>query len=121
MLQWAFEPFQDHPTFFSKRMFGGLAAYFMERLVMVLTESPGEKSYRGKDYSIEIWDGILFPTERGHQASLRASFPSLVPHPVLGKWLYLPADRDDFEGIAMELGELIANGDPRLGILPKPR
>jgi len=100
-------------------MFGGLAAYLMDHLVMVLTESPGEKSYRGEDYPTDIWNGILFPTEREHQASLRSSFPSLVPHPVLGKWLYLPAGTDDFEEVTIELGELIAGGDHRLGVLSK--
>ena len=97
--EWAFDPFKDHPSFRSKRMFGGLAAYLMERMVMVLAESPGETSYRGKDYHFEIWNGIMFPTEQTHHASLIAEFPGLRPHPVLGKWLYLPAERDD-SGIA---------------------
>ena len=70
---------------------------------MVLAESPGETSYRGKDYHFEIWNGIMFPTEQTHHASLIAEFPGLRPHPVLGKWLYLPAERDDFEASAIEL------------------
>lgn len=116
-LKWAFDPFRNHPTFRSKRMFGGLAAYLMERLVMVLTESPGERSYRAVDYPIEIWNGVLFPTEWEHQGLLTTEFPSLLPHPVLGKWLYLPLEADDFEETLMSLGELIARYDPRLGVL----
>jgi len=42
-----------------------------------------------------------------------------VPHPVLGKWLYLPARHDDFERLAVDLANRIARGDPRLGIEPK--
>ena len=116
-LEWVFDPLRDNPTFRSKRMFGGLAAYFMDRLVMVLTESPGEKSYRGKDYSMEIWNGILFPTERGYHEELVRDFPALMPHPVLGKWLYLPFCQEDFEEMAIRLGELVLSEDPRFGVL----
>jgi hypothetical protein len=120
-LEWAFEPFQDHPTFYAKHMFGGLAAYFMNRLVMVLTESPGERSYRGADYPIEIWNGVLLPTDKVHHDSLQASFPSLLPHPVLGKWLYLPLEHENFEETVMELGRLITQNDVRLGVDSKKR
>jgi hypothetical protein len=114
--EWAFEPLQSHPTFSTKRMFGALAAYLMNCLVMVLSESPGERCYRGVDYPIEIWNGVLFPTEKEHHDTLRADFPSLIPHPVLGKWLYLPREEDNFEETVMKLGELIAQNDPRLGV-----
>jgi hypothetical protein len=30
--EWIFEAFVDHPTFFTKSMFGGLAAYLFDRL-----------------------------------------------------------------------------------------
>jgi hypothetical protein len=120
-LEWAFEPFSSHPTFNSRRMFGGLAAYFMDRMVLILTESPGERSYRGKNYSFEIWNGILIPTEREYQPSLQADFPSLIPHPVLGKWLYLSLEREDFEETAMQLGRLIAENDGRIGVISKKR
>ncbi len=102
-------------------MFGCLAAYVQGRMVMVLTEDPGDKTYRGKSYGFDIWDGIMFPTERAFQESLIKEFPGLVPHPVLGKWLYLPAQHDDFEGRAKEIAGRIAQGDKRLGIEPEVR
>lgn len=99
-------------------MFGGLAAYCRDRLVMVLVENPGEQDYRGKCYGFDIWDGILLPTEKNHHASLMKEFPDLKPHPVLGKWLYLPAAAEDFETTARTLAESIAQDDPRLGVYP---
>ncbi|MCM8774800.1 MAG: hypothetical protein NC930_00355 [Candidatus Omnitrophica bacterium] len=118
---WAFEPFDRDPTFFQKRMFGCLGAYVHGRMVMVLSEDPGDKSYRGKSYSFDIWDGILLPTERVFHESLMHQFPALVEHPVLGKWLYLPAQHDDFENVAVEIARLIAQGDKRFGVDPKIR
>ena len=56
---WAFEAFDRDPTFCQKRMFGGLAAYVQGRMVMVLTENPGERSYRKKLF-IEL-EGYDFP------------------------------------------------------------
>ncbi len=121
LLTWVFEPFEEQVSFYTKRMFGGLAAYVHGRMVMVLTENADENSYRGKDYAIDLWDGILLPTERGFHSSLQADFASLLTHPVLGKWLYLPQTADDFEEVAIEIGEHIARNDQRYGILPKPK
>lgn len=113
---WAFEDFQSHPTFFEKRMFGGLSAYLHGRLVMVLVEDPGDRSYRGKTYRFDIWNGIMFPTEKAHHESLMKEFPDLMPHPVLGKWLYLGAPSENFETTARELASRILQDDRRLGI-----
>lgn len=120
-LEWAFEPFQDDPSFFSKRMFGGLSAYKDGRIVMVLTENPGEQSWRGKNYAFDIWNGILFPTERKHHPAILKDFPSLVPHPVLPKWLYLPMTVDDFEAVAEIIAKLIGRNDVRFGVIPKAK
>jgi len=116
---WAFEAFDRDPTFCQKRMFGCLAAYVHGRMVMALAEDPGEKSYRGKSYAFDLWDGIMIPTEREFHDSLQKDFPGLTPHPVLGKWLYLPARHADFEEAAQRMGRLIARGDPRFGIEPR--
>ncbi len=118
-MKWAFEAFDRDPTFVERRMFGCLAAYVQGRMVMVLSEDPGDKSYRGKTYSFDIWNGILFPTEREFHTPLIKEFPGLVPHPVLGKWLYLPAIHDDFETTARDMALLIARQDKRFGIEPK--
>jgi hypothetical protein len=36
--EWIFQAFENHPTFVSKRMFGGLAAYLFGRQMLVLVE-----------------------------------------------------------------------------------
>ncbi len=119
--QWVFEAFDDDPTFSQKHMFGCLAAYVRGRLVMVLSEDPGERRYRSKQYAYDIWHGILIPTEKVFHESLMKEFPSLIPHPVLGKWLYLPAGDEHFETLATELAKGIAKGDPRFGVEPEMR
>lgn len=86
---------------------------------MVLAEDPGDKRYRGKNYPFEIWNGILLPTEKCFHKSLIEEFNGLIPHPVLGKWLYLGAAREDFESVARLIGGRIRQCDPRLGIDPK--
>ena len=118
-LSWAFEPFEDEESFFTKRMFGGMAAYVHGKMVMVLMESPGDKEYRGKKFSFEIWNGILLPVERSVHQSLISEFSILAPHPVLGKWLYLLSSETSFEDVVQQISNYIANGDDRFGILPK--
>jgi hypothetical protein len=120
VLTWTLEAFDGQPSFYTKRMFGGLAVYVYGRMVMILTETAGERGYRGKSYSIDLWDGILLAVERDVHSSLMNEFPSLLPHPVLGKWLYLPQTADDFEDVALEIAQGIAQNDQRYGILPKP-
>ena len=115
---WIFEAFDRDPGFYQKRMFGCLAAYFRGRLVMALAEDPGEKSYRGKRYSRDLWDGVLLPTQKEFHGALKEQFPFLIEHPVLSKWLYLPARDENFESGAREIARLIAQGDPRLGVDP---
>jgi hypothetical protein len=36
--EWIFGAFVEHPTFFTKKMFGGLAVYLFERQVPLLVE-----------------------------------------------------------------------------------
>ena len=92
-----------------RRMFGCWAYYAEERLVWV---SAARR---------EPWRGILVPTEREHQAALRAAVPALRVHPVLRKWLYLPARHPAFESVAEGLARLIAEGDERVGVWPALR
>jgi hypothetical protein len=49
--EWIFEAFEQHRSFFTKRMFGGLAAYLFGRQMMVLVEPT--KTGRWK------WHGVL--------------------------------------------------------------
>lgn len=66
----------------------------------------------------EPWRGMLVCTDRARHSSLRAEFPSLQPHSVLGKWLYLPESAGDFEQTAARLLRLAQARDPRLGVVP---
>jgi hypothetical protein len=88
-----------------RRLFHGWAYYVGDRLVWV--------SVQGR----APWRGILVPTERAHHAALRTALPALRPHPVLGKWLYLPARRPDFEAVADALAQRIADGDALIGVI----
>ena len=116
---WVFEAFEEDPSFFTKRMFGGLAGYVHDRMVVMLAENPGEKEYRGKKFKFDIWNGFLYPTDREYHNSIQKEFPSLIPHPVLPKWLYLPMNDTNFESTANEISECIAKNDIRFGIYPK--
>lgn len=120
-LRWIYEPFEDSPSFFAKPMFGGLAVYLHEKMVLVLTESEGDRRWKDQEYPFDLWNGILFPTERDHHISLIGEFGCLRPHPALGKWLYLPLSEPGFEAMAIRLAGLIASNDPRMGIYPKRR
>lgn len=64
---------------------------------------------------------MLVVTEREHHASLKADFPSLRPHPILPKWLYLPDSAADFERCAERLVARAKSRDPRIGVFPKPK
>jgi hypothetical protein len=110
--EWIFEPFVEHPTFFFKRMFGGLAVYLFERQMLFLIEPT--KSGRWK------WDGVLICTDYGHHQSLQAQFPALKPHDALRKWLFIDSANQDFEATMAAVANLVATNDPRFGILPKP-
>lgn len=112
--EWIFEPFAGHRTFFTKRMFGGLAAFVFERQMLVLVEPT--KSGRWK------WHGVLVCTEHAHHASIRAEFPALEPHRVLRKWLFIDSAHDDFESTMEAVAARIARDDRRFGVVPrKPR
>lgn len=69
----------------------------------------------------EPWRGLLLCTERTYHESLLQEFPDLIPHPELGKWLYLAESKDTFEYLAQQLVALAGRRDPRIGILPKEK
>ena len=92
-----------------RRMFGCWAYYADDRLVWV--------SAAGRP----PWHGILVPPAREHHTALRRAVPALRVHPVLGKWLYLPARHPEFEAVADLVAGLIADGDARIGVVAPPR
>lgn len=109
--EWIFEKFDGHPTFFTKRMFGGLAAYLHERLMLLLVEPT--KSGRWK------WHGVLVCTGFEDQPSIRADFPALTPHDILRKWLWVDSKHDGFEETMEAVARCVAGNDPRFGIVPR--
>ena len=114
--EWIFEPFTEHRTFFTQRMFGGLAAYLFGRLMLILVEPTKTGRW--------LWHGVLVGTGHEHHASLRAEFPALAPHGILRKWLYIDSSHPAFESTMEAVARCVARNDPRFGVLPgspKPR
>ena len=109
--EWILEPFERLPTFFTKRMFGGLAAYLFERQMLVLVEPTKTRRW--------TWHGVLVCTGREHHISIRAEFPALAPHAVLGKWLFVDSTHPDFEPIMQGVARRMAGNDLRFGIRPR--
>jgi len=106
---WIWETLEEDPTFVLRTMFGIKVVYLDGKLVL------------GFAASEDPWRGILVATEKETHGALIAEFPSLAPHAVLPKWLYLPETADDFEQVAQRLVALAANRDLRIGVVPKPR
>jgi hypothetical protein len=96
-------------------MFGCLAVYVGEKIVLVLRD----KRQPNAD------NGVWLATTPEHHASLRREFPSMRSIAVFGKevtgWQVLPADAPDFEEAALHACELVIARDPRIGKLPKSR
>ncbi|VVE62439.1 hypothetical protein PCA31118_01012 [Pandoraea captiosa] len=108
-LLWVFEPFERNETYLRKRMFGSEAAYVNGRQCLAVIDRDAP------------WDGLLVCTSHEHHRSLMEEMPALRPHPVLGKWLYVPQSDVAFDAVAKRLAALVVAGDPRIGIEPKPR
>lgn len=105
--------FEGHPSFFTKRMFGGLAVYLFGRQVMVLVEPTRTGRWK--------WHGVLICTGHEHQPTIIQEFPQLAPHNILKKWLYIDTRHEDFESTMQRVAKAIARGDRRFGIQPRAR
>lgn len=116
-----FEPLQDDLSYFSKRMFGGLAIYYLDLMCFCLMESPGDREYRGENFDYDIWNGVMVCTDFVHHDSLIKDFPGFENHPVLKKWLYLPQSHEDFESTIESVVESTLKGDERIGIVPSKK
>jgi hypothetical protein len=106
---WLWEPLESDATFVLSSMFGTKVVYLDGKLMLCFSART------------EPWRGVLVGTEREHHASLREELPSLAPHPILPKWLYLPESADDFERVAGRLVQLARQRDPRMGARPKEK
>jgi hypothetical protein len=93
----------------TRSMFGCLAIYVEEKIVLILRDKSGETADNG------VW---LATTEQHHE-SLRCEFPNMrsiqiFRNKVTG-WQVLPADAPDFEEAALRACEFIVARDPRIG------
>jgi len=99
----------------TRPMFGCLAIYVGEKIVLILRDKRGET----------VDNGVWLATTEEHHASLRREFPNMRSIRVLGKkvtgWQVLPADAPDFEEAALRACELVAAGDARIGKTPGAR
>lgn len=104
-----------------KRMFGGFAYYVDEKLILLMFESFGNKTYRSEKYDFEIWNGCMFPVEKENQGVVLKKHPYLVVHPILGKWLYLPSESEDFESHVESILPELRRRNPLFGTYPKAK
>ncbi len=99
----------------TRPMFGCLAVYVEEKIVLILRDKRKPASDNG------IW----LATTAEHHESLRREFPRMRSLRVFGKkptqWQVLPADDPDFERMARRACELLLARDPRIGKIPKTR
>jgi hypothetical protein len=111
--EWILDAFEGHATFFTKRMFGGLAAYLFGRQMLVLVEPTKTGRW--------AWHGVLVCTDHAHHAAIRAAFPRLAPHDVLKKWLYIDSRDARFEATMTGVAAAMARDDRRFGIQPQAK
>ncbi len=104
-----------------KRMFGGFAYYFHEKLVLLLFESEGSRSYKGQKFDFELWQGCMFPAEKDKHAEILGMYPFLMEHPILPKWLYLPMETENFENNVPLLLREIRRQSELFGTIPKAK
>ncbi|HEX4425039.1 MAG TPA: hypothetical protein VH079_06555 [Terriglobales bacterium] len=99
----------------TRPMFGCLAVYVGDRIVLILRDKPTETDDNG------VW----LATTLEHHPSLKREFPNMRSIGVLGKgvtgWQILPSDAKDFEEAALRACDLILSSDPRIGKIPKSR
>ncbi len=99
----------------TRPMFGCLAVYIGNRIVLILRDKPADPQDNG------VW----LATTEAHHNSLRHDFPNMRSIQALGKgitgWQLLPADATDFEEAVLRACDLIIARDPRIGKIPKSR
>lgn len=99
----------------TRSMFGSLAIYVEDKIVLILREK-GEESPD---------NGVWIATTAEHHESLRQEFPNMRSIEIFGTgvtgWQVLPASAADFEEAALRVCELIAARDRRIGKVPKKR
>jgi len=99
----------------TKPMFGCLAVYVREKIVLIL-----------RDHRDHLADnGVWLATTAEHHDSLRLEFPHMRSIQLFGtpvtSWQVLPSDAGDFEESALHACELVLAQDPRIGKVPGRR
>lgn len=107
--------------FFRRHMFGGCAYYLDGKLILVIFESPGDRTYKNKTANYDLWDGCMFPVEREKQEEAKRLFPPLFSHLVLPKWLYLPQQTEGFEEVVTKILKVVLQRPEIFGVYPKPK
>jgi hypothetical protein len=99
----------------TRRMFGCLAVYVEEKIVLLLREREDS----------QVDNGVWLATSSEHHASLQRLLPHMRSIQVFGRgvthWQVIPTDAADFERAALAACALIVAGDPRIGKVPKRR
>jgi hypothetical protein len=99
----------------TKPMFGCLAVYVKERIVLILRDH--------RDHPAD--NGVWLATRPEHHDSLRREFPRMRSIQLFGtpvtSWQVLPAGSSDFEEAALHACELVLARDPRIGRVPASR
>lgn len=99
----------------TKPMFGCLAVYVREKVVLILRDH--------RDHAAD--NGVWLATTAEHHDSLRREFPQMRSIQLFGtpvtSWQVLPSDASDFEESALHACELVLARDPRIGKVPGRR
>jgi hypothetical protein len=99
----------------TRPMFGCLAVYVEEKIVLILRD---RTDYRSDN-------GVWIATTAEHHESLRRELAHMRSIRLFGQpvthWQVLPAESPDFEEAALHACRLIRAGDPRIGKVPTRR
>jgi hypothetical protein len=99
----------------TKPMFGCLAVYVKEKVVLILRDH--------RDHPAD--NGVWLATTADHHATLLREFPHMRSIQLFGtpvtSWQVLPADASDFEESALRACDLVLARDPRIGKVPGRR
>ena len=104
-----------------KSMFGGFAYYVEQKMVLAIFEDEKTRTYKNKTAAFAIWNGCMFPVEKELHQEVLKQYPFLTNHPVLPKWLYLPAESENFESNVDEIIQQIRKRNNKFGVIPKAK
>jgi hypothetical protein len=107
------------PGYHSMPKHGGMAYYYEGKLVLILVERRDTYEHKDVTYPFELWNGCIFPIKKIAQNAFFLKYLFLENHPANKDWLYIPADREDFEDEVKQMMREIAKSNPLLGIQVK--